>query len=276
MKYIKHILPIFTMAMLVLACDVIDGPYMETSHPNGNNDKFQKIVLLEEFTGHQCSNCPAAANLAAQLHTLYGSQFLIISYHSGWFARTSTNFPTNYTTATGDELYSHFNVQSNPAGVINRINSNGYIVSSTDWGTTAAQQLTEEPTIGLKVEAEYTPTNRSIGLNIDVTAIGTIANPIYICAYISESGLITPQSTSEVATYPTGVIANYEHKHVFRQSLNGTWGEIVAQTMTNAQVKSIKINGTLGNGFEADNCQIVVFAYNKTSGEILQAVAKNL
>lgn len=272
MKSIKKNFFYILVALFAIACDQIDGPYMEgTQHHDSNEDStFQQVVLLEEFTGHQCSNCPAAANIAAQLHTLYGKRFIVIAYHSGWFARVSQNFPTDYTTPISDELYAHFGVQSNPAGVINRENNAGYVVNSADWGAKSALLLEQEPVVTVRAEAQYQPSNRNITLNVDIKALSNIDEPIWVCAYVTESGLISPQET------PEGVIANYEHKHVFRQSLNGTWGSVVSESLVNAQVKNVTISGTLNQDIVAEHCEVVIFVYNKVNGRVLSAVAVDM
>ena len=58
---IRRLLYIVIAAVLLVGCDVI-----------GENDRFipvdvkvgERIVLLEEFTGFRCVNCPLAAEIA--------------------------------------------------------------------------------------------------------------------------------------------------------------------------------------------------------------------
>ena len=282
MKLIKSLTTITLLSLLAVSCDVIDEPYMvdvnNSSTIASRDSSFQRIALLEEFTGHYCSNCPAAAAIAAQLHSLYGKRFLIIAYHSGIFARVDSDFTTDYTTPTSDELYAYFGNPNNPAGVINRINNGGFIVGSTDWGTVAAQQLgiAGDAAVGLVAEVSYNEDNRGISVAVDVKAQEAVSYPVWICAYITESGLISKQKTNDLTTYPDGTITKYEHKHVFRQALNGTWGSVIAETMSEGQVANKVITGTLNNISVAAGCELIVFAYNKTNGEILQAVALSL
>jgi thiol-disulfide isomerase/thioredoxin len=40
-------------------------------------------VLLEDFTGHTCNNCPAAAVIAEGLQTFYGEdQLILVGVHA--------------------------------------------------------------------------------------------------------------------------------------------------------------------------------------------------
>lgn len=271
---------LFSIALLfnVAACDVIEGPYMESGSSGGNDgDDFQKVVLLEEFTGHHCSNCPAASLIATQLHSLYGDRLVIIAYHADWFARPTTTHPVDYTTEVGESLYDYFSITSNPSGVINRISGdNGYVFPSVDWGTAIAQQMELEPTVGLNVDVTYSSSTRSVVVDVETVALVDLANPVWICTYITEDGLISAQSTVDLTNYPDGIIQNYEHNHVFRQSLNGEWGSVVAESMTNGQSVNKQINGVLGQDLVADNCKAITIAYDKTTGEVLYAVASDL
>jgi hypothetical protein len=88
-----------------------------------------------------------------------------------------------------------------------------------------------------------------------------------ICAFIIESGIVSPQQTD------AGVITDYIHNYMLRGSLNGTWGDLVGAdgiavtgtTLTN------NYSITLPAGWDADNCAIVAYVYNTTTLEVLQA-----
>jgi len=47
---------------ILYSCDVIEGDYMTvgTNNPD-DTTSFVKKVLIEDFTGHRCPNCPSAA-----------------------------------------------------------------------------------------------------------------------------------------------------------------------------------------------------------------------
>ena len=50
---------------------------------------FTKKVLIEEFTGHRCTNCPAAAKEISAIQNIYGDQVIAIAIHpSGGFMFT--------------------------------------------------------------------------------------------------------------------------------------------------------------------------------------------
>ena len=57
-----------------------------------------KKILLEDYTGHKCGNCPRAAEKAEELKEIYGDQLIPIAIHAGFFASDfGGNFTTDFT-----------------------------------------------------------------------------------------------------------------------------------------------------------------------------------
>ena len=219
-------------------CDIIEEPYINSNIQPPDTEETVQKVLLEEFTGHQCPNCPAGAQIAKQLQNLYGDRFIIVAYHAGFFARTSTGFTTDYRTATGSELDIFFGNGSYPSGLVNR---EGEIMGSTQWGTAAAEILSKEPRLSLNFTREFNSTSRNLSVTVTLKSIETL-NELKVSVFVTESGLISPQKTSGDPDYPDGTIPDYMHNHVFRASLNDTWGTNVFEGgATTGQSQSIKI-----------------------------------
>ena len=120
-KKLLYIIPVLILAFA--ACDYIDEPYTEGSETTDPTDTVKRKILLEDFTGHQCPNCPAAAVIAHQLQELYPEQVVLVTVHAGIFAQMiSPNYLIDFTCAEGNALNSFFGVSAvgNPNGLINR------------------------------------------------------------------------------------------------------------------------------------------------------------
>ncbi len=260
---------------LLGACDIIDEPYLTTpGGDDGEPDDFEienvvQKALLEEFTGHQCPNCPDGAATAEQLHNLYGEKFVIIAYHAGYFARTSSSFPADFRTEVGTELDNYFKPTGYPAGTINRTEQNGQkVYGNSIWPGATAEVIGNEPRLGL----EMIPTLSSGKLNVTVRAQAFNELPtLQVSVFITEDGIISPQKTT------SETIEDYEHNHMFRMSLNGTWGSpIFADGAVNGSKQSFKVSGTLKTEWKTDKLTIVCFAYNPETDEIVQVEAVKL
>ncbi|NCD42222.1 MAG: hypothetical protein EOL88_09040 [Bacteroidia bacterium] len=113
----------FVMVLLMVlftGCDKIEAPYLINKGPveGGGGETGKRVILLEEFTGHACVNCPEAALLLNDLKTLYGEQLLVISVHAGFFAMPLGELTADYRTAAGTAINDYFGVTANPSGMV--------------------------------------------------------------------------------------------------------------------------------------------------------------
>lgn len=265
------ILILLIFSVIITACDVIEEPYTKPVDNNGNGEEVLQKVLLEEFTGHQCPNCPAAAKEASDLHDYYGDRFIIIAYHAGWFARTTADFPTDYRTAIGEEFNSFFQVTSYPKGMINRkLYNSSLLLNPLDWGSAIESIVYNEPRVRLDITKTYIPTNRFLTVNATVKSL-TDVNPLNVSVFVTESNLVSPQKVSGDSNYPDGLIPEYVHNHVFRGSLNGAWGSSAfSQGVGANRTETITVSGTLNESWIPENIEIVCFAYDASTGEVIQ------
>ncbi len=201
------------------------------------------------------------------LKNLYGDRLIVIAYHAGFFARTSPGFTTDYRTAVGTELNTYFGIQAYPSGLVNR--SNKEVLERIKWPD-ATELVTIMPTLKLNISHEYYSANRTLSVTVKSTAIGT-QNKLNVCVFITESGMISPQLSSNET------IPDYEHKYVFRASLNGTWGSpIFEEGAETNQSQSITVSGNIDESWNESNIDIICFAYDSDTEEIIQAEIKSL
>src|SRR5436190_11644271 len=133
MKRISFIAATFVIASFY-SCDKIEGPTREniavdtTCEFVEDNSIPTKKVLVEDYTGHTCGNCPAGGVLLNDsLKTKYGDDIVVVSVHAGYFADVCPggascppNYPngafaTDYKSVCGEDWNTAFNVQFYPA-----------------------------------------------------------------------------------------------------------------------------------------------------------------
>lgn len=278
MLFFKKRLPlavagIFTL-LLGAGCDTIEPPYM-TGPGNGNNDNGDTVrkVLLEEFTGHHCPNCPDASFLAKELQAYYGDRMIIVSVHAGWFARVSEPpFDSDYTTPTGDALDTHFGVSHNPIGMVNRTPYAGSVLlSPSAWGEAIEQTIGTSPVVLIDLSVDYDDSTRQISIEAEVEAVETLESPVYLSLYLKENGIVSAQRTND-DSYPSGIIEDYEHNHVLRLGINGTWGDQLSEApFLQGDVIQKGYSVTLDQEWDPHQCTVVAFVYDASTMEILQA-----
>ena len=79
-KYIT----LLSIILIVSSCDVEEEPFINDYDSYVNPDKK---VLIEDFTGHKCPNCPDAARELEAIHAIYGDQIIGMAIHVSSFAR---------------------------------------------------------------------------------------------------------------------------------------------------------------------------------------------
>ena len=85
-KYLYFILS----ALAFTSCDVIGDTerFTEIEMP-----VFERRVLLEDFTGQKCRNCPKAHREISSLKEVYGDNLIAVSIHAGGYALDGLKTP---------------------------------------------------------------------------------------------------------------------------------------------------------------------------------------
>ena len=208
-------------------------------------------VLIEDFTGQRCVNCPNATLEIERLQDYYGADTVIaVGIHSGPFAKTSRGVPYPLYTETGDEYFNYWRVESQPKGVVDRLGTSEY----TAWGSVVREELSRTAPLSLSVTASYNPSTGSA--DIDVTSMGIDGNSTgKLQGWLIEDGVVAFQYMPDGSTN-----REYVHNHVFRCAVNGTWGTDFS--IAEGQTKSEHLTYALNEEWVPGNMSVVAFVYN--------------
>ena len=284
----KKILSIFAVSFLMMgmvACDIIDeqdyikGDNGGTTPPEqpvdptpGETGEFttSKSVLLEDYTGVRCNNCPAAGEIALDIQKQYGHSVVVLGVHSGFLSAPIGGYP-NFKTTEGDAWYSFFGFDSNPVGTINRKNDGGYAFPSTDWADAVATTLQEESAVGMASNVEYDEATRNLKVDVASKALVELPDTYSLTVCIMEDSIVGKQ------LLPTGDDENFVHRHVFRKTLNGTWGEELNTTaLAPEDVIKKSYSVTLDEAYNANQCYVIAYVANTDTKEVLQVIEKKI
>lgn len=264
----------------VASCDYIDEPFR---NPNGggsteaNGDtvlQTERAVLVEDFTGHQCKNCPKASKVLKQLDSLYGSAKVIgLAIHAGPanFTAVSTDYPTDFTTEDGDDLASFFTVWGMPLGMVNRLDypTNAHLKTYSSWTALSATELSLAPEVLFNAYSGYDSTSRVGTLRVELRAQAPQSNAVGLAVYLKESGIVSPQLMPDQTRD-----ANYVHNNVFRNAPWGPFGQEVwaAGTTTAQSTASYDVSVTFDAGWNPTQMHWIAIAYDRSTYRVLQAV----
>lgn len=257
----------------MVACDIIEEPYKkETGGGNGGGetpDKVVKHVLLEDYTGVKCVNCPAAGEIALDLQKRYDHKVIVLGVHAGAMAMVPA---FDLRTLEGEEWWKFFNFQQNPVGTINRKMVNGgYAYDSPLWEDAVAETLQEEATVDMNAEINFNEANRELKVEVASEFLAEMSGTYALTVCIMEDSIVGLQTT------PGGNLKDYVHRHVFRGTMNGAWGEELNQTAVAPEEEFKKsYTATLNEAYNADQCYIIAYVSNAETKEVLQVIEKKI
>ena len=238
-----------------------------------NPNVIVKKALMEEFTGVRCVNCPQAKleieNL--QSESLFGEDFIAVSYHAGFFSRPYNDSKNDYRTDQGDDILDFLDQPIGfPSGVINRKQFSGeddlQIEAFATWGGFVGQELEEPAIIALDLETTYNATNRILNVSVGITPTQNISDALNLSLLITENDIVDVQLT------PDGKVDDYAQTHVFRSMITNTFGNPINEALIANQSISNIFSFTLPREWVAENCKVVAFVhYTEQSKEVLQA-----
>ena len=271
-RFILVCLSILLISVSFTQCDVIDQPF------NGNvidttSTTQQRNVLIEDFTGHRCKNCPKASKAIEALVDAYGSRIIGLAIHAGPgnFTNTNADYPTDFTTPEGKTIQNFFGTNFLPVGMVNRENwsasGNGHWSPYTNWPTLSSEAL--DSTLRISLEASATVVNDTI---LEVTAEGFPQTPLLhdlsIVVLIKESNIVSPQLMDDDTRD-----SNYVHMNVLRDFVTDTWGtSFGVSPMIPGDELSESFTATWNTSWIKANTAAVVYVFNPTNYRILQTI----
>lgn len=272
----KIVILAFLATFIITSCDKIEGPYISVDESTETNVEFPELdptavtrnVFIEEFTGHKCPNCPEGQAILSTLHELYGEQLVSISIHQGMFAITNSFFPEDFRTDEGNELATYFTIGQYPSGVVNRKKFNGqYGLGRAEWQQNIEQELEVAPIAAVQLINVYDAGSKKLTAHSKTTFLQDYDGKVQMAFYVIEDGIIAPQ------IYHSDTIQDYEHNHVLRCSINGTFGTYISNDGTvvagEGYLKSYELDLN-GREWNVANCSIVAILMDAESKEVLQ------
>ena len=266
----------FLFLGILAGCDKIDEPYGKK--PSGTIDTtttYVRKILVEDFTGHTCGNCPRAAESLEQLYALFPGQIVSMGVHAGFFAEPGgAEFPEDFRNPVGNELDQFYGVSaaSLPKGLVNRKSFGGAIIlEHTDWKTKVPAIASIPPDAHLKITAQINVTNRILTANIDTKILIPLTGDLKLAVYITEDSVRANQKDYDA---PGDVIESYVHRHMLRTSMNSAWGEPLSSATyyTTGELFSKSLNITLPAEWNAQHIGILAVLYRDVENkEVIQA-----
>lgn len=256
MRKIISYIYIIGVAILFASCSNLD-----------ENERFTYVkpasvarcVLLEDYTGQLCVNCPNAVGVIDQIHEVYGENVIAVGIHGGRLS-LSSDLPNNVGLATieSEEYYQNAGAPAQPSG---RINRKGAPSTIDTWQASVASEIEKTAPVSLELTANYDAKSRTVNVNVDAMGVdGNVSGKLQL--WIIEDNIVTLQMM------PNGSRnLEYVHNHVLRAAVNGTWGEDFS--IAEGAEKTVNASAVLKANWKPEDCSVVAFVYNDSG--VMQA-----
>ncbi|MDE5871368.1 MAG: Omp28 family outer membrane lipoprotein [Muribaculaceae bacterium] len=266
-------LGLFLLAGLAAGCDNIseDERYIKVEKPVIDNPR---TLLIMEFTGNSCLNCPTGAKTVEQIKEDEGRDRVIaVGLHPKGSIFTNpvrATKPTPHLQDFRSEAATvWFDYYGKPNGFPTAV-FNGLSVSGSigDWQARASQALTLPASMTIDASCSYDATTRDLTVDYTVDFGNKVDGRLNILIWLVENDIIGTQSMPDGSKDE-----EYVHNHVLRAALNGDWGASIGD----AFYPEDKVEGSatmkLSENWVAENCDAVVFVYRDDNKEVEQAAS---
>ncbi len=265
MKKILFFLLLATSLMSCLDKNSVEIPAL------GSGIESDRKVLIEEFTGVRCVNCPDGSAEIQNLIALHGDNLIAVSIHSGFFSKPYDENLYDFRTDDGDAIAAMLGeAQGFPSAIVDRklfAGQNERQLPKQSWAGFIQNELAEAPKFNISMESNFDEANRNLNVKVTVVPLENVNTDLNLSAMLTEDDIIDYQVT------PDGKIPDYEHKHVFRRVLtNDVGGVSLGNSFVKGQVVSKDFSVVIPAEWNADNCHVISFVHkNGIDLSVLQA-----
>lgn len=249
------------MAMAAASCSNIDeGDRFIEVNPV-NPEEVGRAILIEDFTGQRCINCPTGTEIINGIVEAYGEDNVIaVGIHSGPLGFAGNSKTVGLMTDTGNEYYTRWdkeNKMGQPWVIFNRKTSPDS--QYYNWAAQVSTIISEKANLSVNIANAYDADKRTLTTTVGADGVnGTVNGKLQV--WIVEDGVPALQKMPDGSANK-----EYIHNHVFRAAVNGTWGEDV--TVKEGETTTKQYSYVLPEAWVADNIAVVAFVYNDSGVE---------
>ena len=237
----------------------------------GENERYlpvevapaQRTVLVEEFSGQLCVNCPAATEALETMQEANGGsdRVVVVSLHAGVGQMLAINETMGQmmgyqglATDFGEELFSSYGLTSEPNAVINR--NSGVLGNVGQWGTNIVSALRAETNVSLSARTSYDAASRSLTVEVlgRSTDEGGYTGNVHV--WLTEDSIVSYQRFTDHETY------DHVFNNIFRASVTPMAGEAVEVPYGNEPQLLHTATFTLNEVWRPEHMAVVVFVDN--------------
>ena len=184
-----------------------------------------KKVVLEEFTGIHCVNCPQGHAIAQTIQDNNPDDVFLINIHVGYYANPGSGEP-DFRTPFGTGIVSQTGLVGYPAGTVNRHyfpgqaqnGGTGTAMSRGQWTSASNQIMSEGSFVNVGVEASIDVSTNELTVHVEAYYTGNSPeNSNFLNVALLQNNTKGPQTGGNMGD-------QYNHMHRLVYMVTGQWG----------------------------------------------------
>jgi len=253
----------------------------DTSYAAATEAAQQRRVMIEEFTGVTCPNCPAGHTDVATLQSQYPDRVVAVSYYIFGLGQskpvegvTRQDFRLQKTTDAASAIFG--GVPGLPSASIDRVPVNGVMLPARNsWAGAVTSRLPVATDANVSVSSVWEESGREAVITARVAFTKDVTRKQALTLLITESGIVDAQE------YPDRIDSNYTFKHVLRDFVSSPTGDPVLDSLGTkpaGRVFERRVRYTLPTGWNPDKCSVIAVLHSADAGtrEVTQAAEAKL
>ncbi len=248
--------------------------------PKFTPPETDKVVLIEELTGVQCTNCPDGATVIRNMEQKYEGQVVSIAIHAGSLSDTMKTSKYDLRCEDGIKLEKNWSYLGKPAAAIDRvvfeepdIPVSGY----TSWQAYVEEEFKKDNVLSITTTTGYDSLTRELKVFVSVIPLVDLTGNFKLNVALTESHIIDAQKLGDGS-----INQNYEFNNVLRDMLTPWDGQSIGSGLKKDEIILKSFSYTLPedeNLWKPENIKVVAFV---TGGEesdmrpVLNAVERKI
>lgn len=243
---------------------VSDTTYVETPAAAPES----KIVLIEEFTGVRCPNCPQGHDITANIKATNPGRVVSVSLHP--INSLGAPYPfsvQDFRSQKAQTLFDYLGqIGLQPAAGIDRKVFSGetkILLDKNKWTNYTSQQLAATTPVNILLSKSYDSTNRELTVVVELHYTAAVSEQNKVTVMLTESDIVTPQlDGTEIDTF-------YNHKDVMRDIISDTQGDLLTATLEPGRVIRKVYKKVLDALWKPENMFILAYVHEFQNSKVV-------
>ncbi len=227
-----------------------------------------KIVLIEEFTGVRCPNCPQGHDIIANIKSANPNKVVSVSMHPINSLGAPYSFSVqDFRSPKAQSLFDYLGqIGLEPAAGIDRKIFGGeskILLDKNKWTNYVNQELTATTPVNIMLDKSYDSTNRELTIVVELHYTSAVTEQNKVTVMLLESDIVTAQlDGTEIDTF-------YNHKDIMRDVISDTQGDLLTATLEQGRVIRKVYKKVLDALWKPENMFILAYVHEFQNSKVV-------